>query len=320
MENKNDADILLDLIQFNKKKYKIITQMAELEAKGITTGKTYNDLVKSYNIVYWFINKELTKYSIEKKNELLEKLIDINPNIGGYIPLMDVISNSENKLPLQKTITDLGATFMTLYQGEDSNKSARNTLMNILGIDTEEIVEENPEAINSYMTNDFVNMLLSVIMEDIKLIDNETVKKALLNLKYNLIYISDNLETRAINTSFLLSEKPSLIDELTINTANITKEAYLRKSDIVFSRLLENQILEAVNKVYKEELKTLHYLDHILIRTYANLITDRELCSYLVMEPTDKMLPNIKAATIIINNDLTKGANVDITNRKIMRI
>ena len=319
MENKNDADILLDLIEFNKKKYKIITQMAELEAKGITTGKTYNDLVKSYNIVYWFINKELTKYN-EKKNELLEKLIYINPNIGGYIPIMDVISNSENKLPLQKTIADLGATFMTLYQGEKSNKSARNTLMNIFGIDTEEIVEENPEAINSYMTNDFANMLLSVIMEDIKLIDNETVKKTLLNLKYNLIYISDNLETRAIDTSFLLSEKPSLIDELTINTANITKEAYLRKSDIVFSRLLENQILEAVKKVYEEELETLYYLDHILIRTYANLITDRELCSYLVMKPTDKMLPNIKAATIIINNDLTKGANVDITNRKIMRI
>lgn len=319
MEKKNDVDIMLDLIEFNSKKHKIIMQMMEEEAKG-NFGKEYIDLIKSYEVVYWYINKELNMYPKERKMEVLDKILSINSNIGGYIPFMSILENKENKLPLQRTVMDLGATFINFYSGEDSHKSAKNILMEMLGIESNEEIKENSELINSCMINDYLNMLLSVIMEDIKTTNNINLKKVLLKLKYNLIFISETLEDRAINTKFLIPEKPSLVSELLINTANITKNEYLMKSDIVFSGLLEKQILEAVDKVYKHHQDTIRYFDHLLIKTYANLITDKELCNYLVMEPTDEMLPNIKRATITINDDLTKGANVDITDRKIMRI
>lgn len=319
MEKKNDVDIMLDLKEFNSKKHKIIMQMMELEST-CNLKNEYNDLIKSYEVVYWYINKELAKYSKERKAEILEKIFSINSNIGGYIPFMSILENKDNKLPLQRTVMDLGATFMNLYNGDNTHRAAKNILMQMLGVDDTEEIEEKKEVINSYMIDDYVNMLLSVIMNDIKAIDNTNVKKLLLKLKYNLIYISDTLETRAINTKFLIPDKPSLVSEVLINTANISKDEYLKKCDIVFSDLLEKQILQAVDKVYSKNLNTIHYLDHILIRTYANLITDKELCNYLVLEPTDAMLPNIKRATKMINTDLTKGANVDITDRKIMRI
>lgn len=319
MEKKNDAEIMLDLKEFNSKKHKIIMQMMELEAQN-NFEKEYTDLIKSYEVVNWYINKKLSMYPKERKIEVLDELLSINSNIGGYIPFMSILENKENKLPLQRTAMDLGATFINFYNGDNSHKAAKNILMEMLGIEHDEQVKENPRVINSYMIDDYFNMLLSVIMEDISTTDNFELKKVLLKLKYNLIFISETLENRAINTKFLIPEKPSLVSELLINTANITKDEYLMKSDIVFSGLLEKQILESVDRVYKQHQNTIRYFDHILIKTYANLITDKELCNYLVLEPTDEMLPNIKRATITINEDLTKGANVDITDRKIMRI
>lgn len=320
MEKKNDADILLDLIKFNKKKHNIIMDMASLEARG-NLGKKYADDIKSYEVVNWYIDKELRKYTPDKKRELLEKLVSINPSIGGYLDFMDTIQNINNIIHMQKTVTNLNGSTIYFYHGENNHEIAKNIIKEMFGINTKETkTEENVDAINSYMTYDYVNMLLSVIMNDIKLVDSLSTKEALLKLKYNLIYVSEELECRALNTKFLIPDKPSLVNEVMINTANITKDEYLRKCDIVFSRHLENIILMALDRVYKNNLKRIHYLDHLSIKTYANLITDKELCKYLVLEPTDDMEPNIKLSTTLINTDLITGSNVDVTDRKTLRI
>lgn len=318
MENKNNLDLMLEIIDFNKKKYKVIMDMLELELDG-KLGKEYADLIKSYEVISWYIDKELVKCNADKKDEILSRIVDINPTIGRKIPFMDIIQNKENNIHLQRTISDFGAKYMDLYHTDNACARGRNSILRLLGFDVETENYENENFINSYMVYDFNNMMLSVIMDDLKKISSNEAKKALLKLKYNLIYISDDLEERARKTKFLLPNKPSLVDETTIKTSGITKEDYLHKSDIVFSGWLENAILEAVDKVYKKDLVTVHYLDHVLIKTLASLISDKELCSYLVLEPTDKMLPNVRRATVMINSDLV-NSEIDTTDRKIMRI
>ena len=319
MENKNNAELLIDLIQFNKKKIKLLDKISELEAKGIHD-KEELDVINSYDVLYWFYNKYLTSINMTKREELLKLLLLINPKFNTTCDIMSIIVDSEDDIAYRKTISDLGATLLNLYTSDNKKESLQNQILKMMGYSIQIDTNENVPKINEYMVEDFSNMMLSVIEEDLKIITDTNAREALTKLKYNLIFIFDELEYRTTRDKFLSSNRINLTDEMTINTIGLTKDSYLNKCDKVFSAWLEQHILISVDRVYKNNLPTLAYPDHILIRTLANLINDKELCNCLILEPTDQMQENIRKATIMINNNLIKSYDVDSYSRNYIKV
>ena len=322
MVKNNNADIILDLIDLNRKKLKVLNQMVESENNNIL-GKEYNDLVKSYDVLYWFINKKYTSIKDEKKQELTRDILSLNPSLRNTCTIMELLMDEDNELIKRKIISDLGFHELILY--EDDEKLDRKSILlkrlsSITGVDFTEESKGNTNTINSFMVSDLMNMIYFIISKDIGHNQKSTCKKDLIKLKYNLIYFSKDIEYRMVKNAFLVQDKPNLVNRDIIRTAGITESEYIEKFDDVIATILEKYILLSISTVYNNNLDRLDYCDFVFLRALSYLITDSELCECLILPPNEGMQDNIETATRQINEILLRSSQIDSKNRIYKRI
>lgn len=318
MELEKRKQLLLDVAEFNDKKYSIIKKMTELEING-NTGKEFEDLIDSYDVVTWYLNKKLSEADIIDKNELCNALM-LSSGEKLYVEtFMDMIKNFDGMLTVRRTINDFDGQMVSFFNydtetEEEIHSYAFDKIMKKFNSIADKKI--NCDMINSYLVHDFLNMMLSIIIKESKEEKVAGLSTILTELKYNLIYLSRDLEAEALKNRFKFTDKIDLIDEKTITKIGISKNEYIDVLNYVFGGMLEDSIYDAVNRVNDNKLPTLEYTDHLLIKTVANLVTDKRMCDTLILEPNDEMEPNIRKATILINYDLLEAKNVDTYDRK----
>lgn len=283
-----DIDILLSIVELNKQKLNILSQMQKEEEINGVDSSNYIQLTDIYALICNVLHKKLIALSPEKKQRLLSIIRDFNENQIITDHILQITSLSEQKLVLVRTIYDLGSSFISLYPNHNNSRlSYIRKFFEQLGIVIEEdyptVEPINANLVNEYMVSDYSNVLFQVIEERIDKTQDLEERKQLLSLKYHCVFLLEALEYRMLITHFSLSNHPHLIDAITIETAGITIQKYLHEFDRIISSALENMIKQYTYKIIVDK-ESLDLDSKIYLQAFSGLLTDKELLESLKMD------------------------------------
>lgn len=269
-------DKLFTLIDFSKIKFKLLNEMLELENNNQADNESYIQLLNHYKLVCEMYNKKLNSISISERYELYEKMILVNPNLFKKVSFEYLLELDEQHVILNRIRIDLiNCPIMKLYDNKDNN----NILFKLFNIQ-EEKETYDPDAINSYMCQDFVNVLYNVIDSRIKKEESENVKQELTKYKSKLLVLSSDLEDRALMTNFLVPNTFKLVNRIAIETTGMSLDEYFKNFDSFIIGYMEHIFLNNMARNKKRNV----YLDSILIETLAILLNDKEYIDVFKLE------------------------------------
>ncbi len=173
------------------------------------------------------------------------------------------------------------------------------------------------------MVCDYTNVLYSQIND---LLNTDMLtdygRLNLLKMKYNLIFIAPNIEFRAIQSAFLISEFPKLIDREDIFDSGIKYSDYLNKLDSVMVNSLENEIYSSLHTKNMNK-GPIRLADLVFIKTFASILNDTELLDYIEVDKTYANSNNYLKSVELIEDSLDKARLLSLKNndlRKYSRI
>ena len=317
-------DKLLEIIELNKSKKKVINNMAKLEMENKIDSEEYINQIDFYKRLSSKLVKTIDNIDIKDELIMTRVISRLNPSLYEPQSMGDIISSdNDDTVVYRKLIVDLGSNLMTLYQ-ETPQQTMSQQLVNTLamfGFEIEIVNENkiNQDEVNYYMCSDLTNSLYSAVSSFLekKELDNNT-KEKLLRIKYNLIYMSPNLERRAIQTAFSIPSKPRLavIDEI-INTGMEYKD-YLSTLDSIVISYLENVITASLHESSMNN-QNIDLIDLIFIKAYAILLNDKELIDCILLDVTNANSMNYIICSNIIKETLKDSRNDLESNSKIRK-
>lgn len=272
---------LLSLIEFNKIKSKLLSKMMDLEINNKVDTREYQELLNNYRLTCEVYNKKIISLSETDKKDLITNLNTLNPKLLDIPPLHEILEQNSNYLVLLRTILDLtNHNLLNFYQNKNQVENLRNRLYKILGLEEEKETEENSYAINSYMNQDFINLLFLVIDSHAKDEYVPEFKSELLNWKYSLVLLFSIIENRILITNFSIPETIKLVDTFSIEAMGITVEDYIKSFDSTISTIMMN----IVNRNLLVDNKNNFDLELIFFETLTKLLNDKEYVSIIELE------------------------------------
>lgn len=312
------ADNILSLIELNKKKQNILNQMKKLEYHHKENTSEFIDLITVYEIICATINKKLLSINEKEKNELMEIITSFNEK-KEITSFQKLIEYGSQEIVIKRTIVDLGAKLLILFKNDNRKNNMINQIYNFFGIyEDEEKQELNEELINDFMVSDFNNTILSNVLKRLENTTKISERKQLLDFKYNLLFLSPNLEERALRNKFLIQTKPSLVSEISIETTGLTSTYYLDYIDSLMANWLDLTIQSVLNKLVMNKNTKLELIDLIFIESYIDLLTDKEICDVISLGYLENTNENLKETIDIINEKLM-NANTTTDQEKIRK-
>ena len=289
MGNISNGEKLLDLVEMNKAKLNILSKMRELEVNGDADSKEYRDLIIVYEAAASIYKKKVIKLTDDEKNELNSTLYQLNENKIGDCDLEQLLNLDDKRLALWRTLLDLNCSLLCLYEkNENRTSNIKKSILTMLGYESaEEKTQINAQAINDFMVSDYINSLYNTIDREYQDTFSCIDKNLLLKWKYNLIYISDDIENRALMTRFSIPKYPRLVNELTIETAGISATDYLNEFDKIITEMLENVIVIMIKQIVKDEKHKADVFKIIMFYALIDLLCDKEVCESLIIQLDD---------------------------------
>lgn len=282
MENKQSIEKLMSLIEINKAKYNTLKQLRDIELDKSIYDKEYINMVNMYEMICRTHKMKVASIEEEERIDFSNIIQDFNDLASHSIYIDRILACNEKELAILKTLIDLNSLVFQLYvprKNERSNKI--NNIFNYFGLNEEKTgIQENVDLINDFMVSDLTSTIMDVLQKEIDNSDSYTKRKQLLEWKYNVLFMFNNVESRFLMTKFSLPEHPKLISDVVIKTAGISEREYLDKLNIPMTGSLESLIKSTVADIYNNGSK-LTLLNEIFIKTYINLLSDKEICDSL---------------------------------------
>lgn len=317
-------DKMLKMLELNQRKKGILDTMASIELEKGIDNEDYHSFISLYKRVYNELNDMIEMLDDKEKILIRNNITTSNKEINRPIIFSDAAIKKDDKyLEYRRILTDLGSKFLIIYN-DSINDIAKNQILNALAIygielDLEEENVIDGEQVNNYMCSDFDNVLYT---ETIKLLEKNYItsiqKKELIRIKYNLLFLSPNLEKRALETSFYISSIPKLASVDLIYESGIRYTDYLSYLDAIMSDLLEKRIKTQMlfSKVYGTSIAL---GDLIILKAYASILNDPELLDCITVG--DNTLYNLGYANTrcIIENALKDSKSNAKNNAKIRK-
>lgn len=317
-------DKLLEIIELNKSKKKVINNMARLEMANEIDKEEYINQIDFYKRLSSKLAKITDNINVEDELVMTKVISRLNPSFYEPTFMGDIISsNNDDTVVYRKLLVDLGSRLMTLYQ-ESPQQTINQQIVNVLamfGLEVEISNENNinEEEVNYYMCSDLTNSLYSAINSFLKKenLDKNT-KESLLRIKYNLIYIAPNLERRAIQTAFSIPSKPRLANIDEIVSTGMKYEDYLSTLDSIIIDYLESIITTSLHESNMNN-QPIDLIDLIFIKAYVLLLNDKELIDCISLDITNANSINYIIRSNIIKEVLKESRNDLENNIKIRK-
>ena len=314
-------DNMLEIIRINNNKISILNRMLELEKNNKLDSSEYINFVDLYKRVSSNLVKIKDNLDIKERLIIARTMCRLNPIMCETITFKETISNKDDHfLVFKKTLIDLGSELMILYQ-EDRRELIKKELAYVYSLFGVSSGIEEPkidsELVNHYMVCDYTNSLYSQINN---LLNNETLeqkdKDKLLKLKYNTIFFAPNIETRAIQTAFLIPNNPRLTDQNAIVDTGMDYYDYINKLDSVMIELLEDTIN---NSLHYSNLNNTNnnLIDLLFMKAYASLLNDTELLDLIQLDKTNANSNNYIMLSEMIQDVLDQSKIISRNNPKL---
>ena len=314
-----NIDKLLSLIELTKSKYKLIEELITAEYSLGINSSDYIKLINSYKLVCEVYNKKLKELSEIEKQELIEKLKLINPNIFKKLDIEKLLVKDSKYLILKRVLSDLdNESLLNIYFDKKTSDNFVSKIYTILGITTSTDNDSNLNIINEYMNQDFINTFIYTCEENYK---NETInefKIELLVYKYRLIFLSSFVEQRMIITNFSIPNNSiKLVDKISIETTGMTLENYINEFDLSLVTLIEKNIQKIL---FTPEIGNF-YFKIFYLEVLFKLLNNKEYCEIFELELKEyieeilDVTKKEQAIEIIKSIDKTKKDNIN--NKKI---
>ena len=317
-------DKMLEIIEINKNKKEILNNMADLELNGMSETNEYINLINLYKRLASNLIKIIREIDINDSLIITRTISRLNPVLYQAITFDDILDKADDQyLSFKKLFVDLGAKLLVLYKedAQDQLKKEIAYVCALFGIDVsdEDEIEVDTELINDYMTSDFTNVLYSEI---VKLLNFANIslenKKELLKLKYNLIYLAPNIESRAIETAFSIPDVPRLTDINKIIDTGIDYSEYLNKLDGIMIELLDFLVNNCLHMSNMNN-KSLELIDLVFIKTYASTLNNSELLDLISLDKTNVNSKNYIIASNLIEEALNQS-RIEVKNNSKIRM
>ena len=306
-------DMESDLININSNKKKLLSIMLELEYNGLEDSKEYFNNVDLYKRPTSMGVRLIDELDEKEKLRIISHLRRLNKEALYKVSLKDVISKkSDGYIIAQRTIMDLGAEIEQLYT-ENRTEKLKRELVRVcstydLDIDMDEdICVPDEVLVNHYMVCDYTNVIYTQINELLGTdILTDYGRLNLLKMKYNLLFLAPNIETRAIENAFDISDSPRLVDRNDIYDSGIKFRDYLSKLDNVMVTNLEKELYSSL---HKKNMKRgpISLADLVFIKTYASILSDTELLDYVEVDKTYANSNNYLRSVELIEDSLDKA-------------
>ncbi len=275
-----NADILLSIVDLNRSKAHLLEQMRNLELANQT--ENLAQLIDVYELICSTINQKLKRINLNKKVELSNVLGDLNQslcesNMAFEVDLCAMLKGSEHERIIFRTLFDLwnGEIPLEFYESFGRIENDFIQMLSHLGIQIEEetMPYEDVKTINQYMITDYIQTIYFVIESNLRQSGlSPKVKKELLQLKYNAIFLFDVIEERQLMIRFSPSKEPALTDQTSIETTGISFKKYLEYLDTTMIVLLK----EAFSKINKKDIN-LDILDKIRLQSSVALLSNKRV-------------------------------------------
>ena len=317
-------DKMLEIIEINKNKKEILNNMADLELNGMSETNEYINLINLYKRLASNLIKIIREIDINDSLIITRTISRINPVLYQSITFDDILDKVDDQyLNFKRLFIDLGSKLLILYKedAQDQLKKEIAYVCALFGIDVsdEDEIEVDTELINDYMTSDFTNVLYSEI---VKLLNFANIslenKKELLKLKYNLIYLAPNIESRAIETAFSIPDVPRLTDINKIIDTGIDYSEYLNKLDGIMIELLDFLVNNCLHMSNMNN-KSLELIDLVFIKTYASTLNNSELLDLISLDKTNVNSKNYIIASSLIEEALNQS-KIEVKNNSKIRM
>ena len=269
-----NADILLSIVDLNRSKAHLLEQMRNLELANQT--ENLAQLIDVYELICGTINQKLKRIDFRRKVELSNVLVDLNQslcesNMAFEVDLCAMLKGSEHERIIFRTLFDLwnGEIPLEFYESFGRIENDFIQMLSHLGIQIEEetMPYEDVKTINQY-----IQTIYFVIESNLRQPGlSPKVKKELLQLKYNAIFLFDVIEERQLMIRFSPSKEPALTDQTSIETTGISLKKYLKHLDNTMMVLLN----EACSKFNNEDTN-LNMLDKIRLQSCVVLLSNKK--------------------------------------------
>lgn len=324
---KSLLDRELEIIKVNNGKKKLLNQMLELDYVGLIDSEDYLTKIDLYKRLSSRAKKLIDDLDEKQKLLIISNIRRLNKEVLIGATLKDAISKkSDGYIVLQRTMIDLGLELTQLYRENRAEKLKRElvNVCSMYGVELEDEIKTADEwLINHYMVCDYTNVLYSQISELLKSEKLTDIGRLnLLKMKYNLIFIASNMETRAIQNAFLISDNPRLIDRNDIYESGIEYRDYLNKLDSIMVSFLENDIYSSLH-IKNMNRQPICLADLIFIKTYASILSDDELLDCIELDKTLANSSNYLKSIELIEDSFSKAKARILNNndlRKFSRI
>lgn len=267
-----EADILLGINKLNSQKLKVLLEMSNLESCGKRNDKDFFELLDIYKMIYDVQKQKIFNLDYSIIQKLTDIVYSINPNIKKDDAVEEFFNNSDKYLIIKRTLIDLGESPLLLYKTNSSILDFFNNLFNNIGLSMNSSGNENEidsKSIDEFMVYEFFNNLLSFIQRKIEKVSNDEERKALLEIKYRLIFLVPDLEKRALLEYFLISDEFVSIDTITIETTGIQSDKYNQDFNYSVACYLGKLIGKCLDK------NDFNLLEELLISTMIVLLNDK---------------------------------------------
>ncbi len=275
------------ILNINSCKKELLQQMLELEYNGLIDSEEYSTNFNFYMKLTSMLLEEVDSLDEKEKLMIISHLRRLNKETLKVVSLKDLISKKSDEFVIaQRTILDLGAELEQLYT-ENRKEKLKRELVRVcstydIAMDMEkDLCVPDEELVNHYMVCDYTNVVYSQINE---LLNSDIISDLgrfhLLKMKYNLIFIAPNIETRAIESAFYISDNPRLVDRHYIYDSGIKFGDYLSKLDNVMITNLEKELYSSLHIKHMNG-GPISLADLVFIKTYASILSDTELRDYV---------------------------------------
>ncbi len=306
-------DIESELLNINSNKKKLLCKMLELEYNGLADSKKYFNNVDLYKRLTSMGVRLIDELDEKEKLKIISHLRRLNKESLYKFSLKDIISKkSDDYIIAQRTIIDLGAELEQLYTENRTEKLKRELIRVCSSYDLDidmgdDMCVPDDVLVNHYMVCDYTNVIYTQINELLGTdILTDYGRLNLLKMKYNLIILAPNIETRAIESAFDISDSPRLVDRSDIYDSGIKFRDYLSKLDNVMVTNLEKELYTSLHKKNMNR-GPISLADLVFIKTYASILSDTELLDYVEVDKTYANSNNYLRSVELIEDSFDKA-------------
>ena len=277
---------ILSILELTKSKYNLLEKMEYLELTDQVQSKEYFTYFGLYKKTCEYIHKKNCLLSTSMKEEFLDNLKSLNPNLFSNISFIHLLNVPSQYLILKRMILDFNdqPLFSTCPKIKNNLSDHILSILEVLFDDSSYQTKNEVDAnsINHCISQDFINVFFYFLENKIKKEKYIEIKALLLHWKYCLLLLSSSLEYRFfyLQPDFTSMDNISLVDNISIQTLGIPVEKYMKLLD----NFIVDYISSLLNRISSNSDTDYFLLEQLVIESLSSLLSDKEYIDIINIE------------------------------------